>query len=102
MDLENWKTDVQTHTETVKVALSDRRILQEYMSNYLKKFFDYDDIEFSQNFQKIKLLFNVNQYSTVTPKNIGELNLYWRIALGFTEELGTTIVIEVYPFREDD
>lgn len=98
MDIDSWKSEAENLNQVVSTMMKDRKFLKNYLSEYLKNFFDYDSIEFSENFHRVVLLFNVNHVSLVTPKNIGKLDMLWKIGTGFTDEYGTTINIVVYPF----
>lgn len=98
MDIDSWRSEAENLNQVVSTMVDDRKFLKNYMSKYLKNFFDYDSIKFSENFHRIEMLFNVNNVTLVTPKNIGQLNMLWKIGTGFTDEYGTTIRVVVYPF----
>lgn len=55
MNLDDWKSEVNNHNEIVQTILNDRRILKNHMTEYLKFYFDFTDIEYSHDFREITL-----------------------------------------------
>ena len=99
MNLENWRKDAHNLNAVVETTIKDKEILQRSMGFYLKQIFDYDEIDFSENFEKIRLYFDKD-----TPVKVADtdIDLSWEITTSFTDKFGFGVAIDVYPFRAGD
>lgn len=55
MNLDDWRFEVENHNKVVDTILNDRKILKNHMTEYLKSYFDFTDIEYSHDFKVITL-----------------------------------------------
>ena len=97
-----WQDCVMEHCSERNKIVNDRMELKSILEAHLKKFFDFDEIEYCDfDFNKVLLKWKANT-SPVISKNIGELQLPWKISHDRDKDLLTIIVIEVYPFGIDE
>lgn len=97
-EIEMWKDDVMVHCQTITTVLNDRRIIKKVMENHLREFFDYDMIEFDKDFNVITLKWSYDNEPTIKPHELLGLGMDFVISSDFSEELGLTAIIKIYPF----
>ena len=93
MNLDEWKHEVDNHNKIVSTILSDRRILKEHMNEYLHRFFEFRDIEFSTDLHIITLSFDYDDDIRI-PDNIKDFAMDWSIDFSHDE-------IRIYPFGKE-
>lgn len=61
MNINEWRDEVKKHNSLVDTILNDRKILKNHIADYIKLFFDYDDIDFSSALDRITLSFDYSK-----------------------------------------
>lgn len=97
-DLESWKESVFEHSHMMETLVNDRVAIKEWISDYLKQFFDYDIISFDDLFNKIILKWYYQNDPIIKPDVIKDLNMEFIVSHEYSEELGDGVIIEIYPF----
>ena len=99
-----WQDDVMECTKVRDTLLNDRLILKQMMAKHLAEFFTWDDIEFDPNFNFVSLKYSHDNYPVLDSKKIHRLGMDIVIRTDFNDELGSMIVLDVFPFgfEEDD
>lgn len=98
MDIEMWKKTVQENTRDINSLVKDRIELKEIFETYLKEFFNFDEIDFSQNCDRISLKWRHNSTPNINKKSIDRLDMDWAITTGFSDNLGMGIIVEIFPW----
>lgn len=94
-----WQDDVMENSRMAQTIIHDKVVLKELMTSHLKEFFDFDDIEYTPDFNKIILKWNyTNDPIIYDPLKLKDLNMGFIITHGYSSELGSGIRIELYPF----
>ena len=99
-NLGKWRNAVDEHLSYVSQLSKDQEAIEDMMIEHINRFFNWDEIEFSENYRKIRLYFG-RENSPVIPEDIGSLEMDWRVTTDFTDKLGTGVVIEIYPYGLD-
>ena len=95
-ELKSWQDAVEIHSKTRRDYLEDRSMILTMITDHLKQFFDFDEIDFSENFDKITLKFRVTG-AIIRADKIKDLNMDWIIS-PFSSMGRYALVIDVYPF----
>lgn len=92
MNLDEWTNEVVNHNQIMATVFNDRKILKNSMEEFLKSYFDFQDIEFSSDLKVITLSFKYE--ATILNESIGDFPLDYKIDFYRS-------AIEVYPFGVD-
>ena len=94
-EFKTWQSAVEIHSKARKDFLEDRSMILTMITDHLKQFFDFDEIDFSENFDKITLKFRVTG-AVIRADKIKDLNMDWIISpFGMGRY---SLIIDVYPF----
>ena len=97
-EFEIWKDSVFEHFRMLNDLVDDRLEIKELMAQHLKQFFDYDEIKFTDDFNKIILKYRYENNPVIDPKKLQDLNMVMIIGHEYSETLGDGVIIELYPF----
>ena len=97
-EFEIWKDSVFEHFRMLNDLVDDRLEIKELMEQHLKQFFDYDEITFADDFNKIIVKFQYGSDPVINPKKLQDLNMEMIISHEYSEKLGDGVIIELYPF----
>lgn len=98
MNLDDWRTDVNKHNEIMRTLVDDRLKIKEWMIDYLKQFFKFDEIQFTDCFEKIILKWSYEHNPMMNPKDLEDLGMSFVINHDYSDTLGHGVIIELYPF----
>lgn len=93
-----WKECVMEHIESVSTVLNDKEIIRNMMIEHLSQFFDWDEIEFEQNFSSVTMIWKYQSDPIIRIDKIRDLGMDFIISHKFTHDLGDGVNITVYPF----
>ena len=98
MNLDQWNQAVDEHLKMVDSLIEDRITLKNMFNEHLRKFFDYDSIEYSKDFRSISMQWDYGREVSIDNDTISNLGMDWLISTEFTDKLGYGVVVTVYPF----
>lgn len=96
--MEMWKDGVFEHCQTVSTVMNDRKIIRKMMVDHLSQFFDWDDIEFDEEFNSITMLWKYGVDPVIRLDIIRDLGMDFIISHKFHKDMGDGVTITVYPF----
>lgn len=99
--LDQWNQAVDEHMSMLESLINDRIALKSMFNEHLRKFFDYDSIEYSKDFKVITLRWDYGRNVSIDNDTISNLGMGWVISTEFTDKLGYGVVVTVYPFGSD-
>lgn len=97
-DFYQWQDGVMEHSRMTQTLIKDRLALRELMTSHLKQFFDFDSIQYSQDFNRITLKWEYGNNPVINPEKLEELYMEFTISHEFSDKLGEGIRIDLYPF----
>lgn len=97
-ELYSWIDDVEKHCQAMEIMVNDRVILKQAITNHLSKYFDFDDIKFSNDFSVITLKWSYSKGLVINPQNLEGLGMEFTVSHKFDDMYGDGIVVELYPF----
>lgn len=100
-DMIHWQNAVREHRTMIDSLANDSIEIKELMKKHLKKFFDFDDIKFEDNFRKIVLKWEYSRDPVINPNDLTGLDMIFIISHRYDDNYGDGIVIELYPFGFD-
>lgn len=100
-DLRVWQDDVMEHCFALSKLVNERKSLKNRIESHLSKFFDWDSIEHTRDFNKIILRWSPDHNPTIRADKIGGLNMDWIIKADYDDGASRIVVVEVYPFGFD-
>ena len=92
MDIEEWRGEVENHNKIVSTILSDRKILKNHMEEFLKSYFNFNNLEFSNDLKEIKVSFDYGE-EVALKKSLKDFPFKIIIEFGCDN-------IRIYPFEE--
>jgi len=95
---QEWQKGVKEHISHLNNTVEERKILKEILENHLKQFFNFDEIEYDREFQKILLKWDRIANPVIRNDNIGNLGMDWIIRADYDDQAFRIVVIEIYPF----
>lgn len=96
-----WNQAVVENIGSRESVKFDRTVLEKKMEAYLKKFFDFDGIDFSENLDVVTLRWDYGHHPTFyADDKIVDLGMKWKISHRFSENHGDGVIIIVYPRGE--
>ena len=98
MNLEGWKEDVRVNCHTLETLMKDRVTIRREMTNHLKNFFGFDEIEFTDDFNKITLKWGYLHDPVIRQGSLEGLGMDFIITQTYDSKLGQSVVLELYPF----
>ena len=96
--LDTWKDSVREHSRMMATLVNDSLVIKKLMIDYLKQYFDFDEIQFSNDFTRISLKWSYEHEPFINPEELSCLGMEFIITHDYSETLGHGVVIEVYPF----
>lgn len=97
-ELEMWKDGVFEHCHYLETLVNDRKTLKGLIEEHLKQFFDWDEIEYSKDFDVITMKWAHDAQPVIYNTKIGELGMDWIIKAEYDDLAYRIVVIEIYPF----
>lgn len=95
---ETWQNCVVEHCSERDRIVNDRMVLKSILEAHLKKFFDFNEIEYCDyDFHKVLLKWEKSTTPNIS-NDIVELGMPWKITTGLDIWENPIIVIEIYPF----
>ena len=101
-EFRTWQDGVCEHIRMLDQMVDDRKILKEIIEKHLKQFFDYDDIEYDREFNKITLKWDKGTSPVIKNDMIADLHMDWIIRADYDDNAFRVVVVEVYPFGLDE
>lgn len=101
MNLDQWNQAVDEHLKMVDSLIEDRITLKNMFNEHLRKFFDYDSIEYSKDLRVISMRWDYGREVSIDNDFISELGMDWLISTEFTDKLGYGVVVTIYPFGKE-
>ena len=98
MDLELWKEGVMENSHDLNTLISHRVELKRAFEEYIRKFFDFQEIDFDNNLNKITIRWRWSRKVVFEPKVFKEFELDWCIGIGHNDVLGQCLEVDIYPF----
>lgn len=95
---DNWINAVKEHMNMLDTLISDRNTLKIMFEEHLRKFFDYDDIEYNRDFTKITLKYNPEHNVFINPKKLDGLLMDFEVSANYNDKAERIINIQLYPF----
>lgn len=86
-----WKDGVVKHNSLLKSFVSDRKELKRLIEEHLSKYFEWDEIEYDNEFKKITLTLDPD--TVLKSDKLRELDIDYSIIGGFD-----FIIVKIYPF----
>lgn len=105
MDIELWKEGVMENSHDINILIKDRYALKKAFEDYIRKFFDFEEIHFDTNLDKITIRWKWHNKVVFDPIVFKEFKLDWCITIGHSDMLGQCLEVEIYPFgfiKEDE
>ena len=96
--LELWRNAVIEHRVRVESVADDHAELKRVFELHLKRFFDYDAIDFKLDFSEITLAWKYEHDPIIDFDSISDLGMPCIISSEYNESLGQSVIIKVYPF----
>ena len=96
-ELEMWKKGVSEHLDLVDQVINERVSLKTLFKEHLKEFFDFNEIDFSRNFDVITLKWEKDA-NPIIKSNISQLGMDWEITTGRDDSAFSVVEVIVYPF----
>ena len=97
-EIGNWKNAVEIHVDQVKAIVEDRKTLKNLMEGFLKAYFNFDEIEFNNDFSKISLLWDFPNEPTFTQEQIKDFPFEWKVNSNRSDD----VQIDIYPWGLKD
>lgn len=97
-ELRIWQDSVMEHCQMMKSVMDDRRVIKNVMINHLKQFFEFDEIIFSNDFNKITLKWRYDNDPIINPVELSKLGMEFKVSNDYSESLGHGVILELYPF----
>ena len=98
MNIELWKEGVMENSYDLNTLLKDRVALKRAFEEYIRKFFDFQEIDFDSDFNKITIRWKWSNKVVFDPIVFKEFELDWCISIGYSDVLGQCLEVEIYPF----
>lgn len=96
--LAKWMDGVLEHRNSCDILANDRKILKKMMVDHLSNFFEWDVIEFSDDFNTIKLVWKYGIEPIIKVDTIQDLGIDFIMGNEFYMDLGQCNTIELCPF----
>ena len=97
-EFRSWQDGVMVYSEAKRNLDKDKSMIQSIITDHLKQFFDFDEIDFSENFNRISLKYHKGCGAVIRADNIKNLNMDWTVIPSIDNCANRIIVIEVFPF----
>lgn len=97
-DFRIWQDGVMEHIHSLDILVNDRKLLKQMFEEHLSQFFDWDDIEYDREFNKITLLYKENEGAVIKSENMKDLHMDWIVSPDIDKYANRIIRIELYPF----
>ena len=101
MDWQLWKKAVLENSNQLELGFKDRASLKSIIKEYLSQFFDYDSIEFEEDWS-ILMKWGYGNDALIDLSKISELGMDFSISTVFEDDLGQCIVIKISPFSKEE
>ena len=93
-----WQESVVEHMDFLSKLVDDKILLKKTIEEHLSEFFEWDEIEYDNDFRKIVLKWEYRNHPVIKTEKINELLMDFIIADDFTSNGSHGIVVELYPF----
>jgi len=97
-ELNEWLSKVLENCQSIRNDLEDRLALKEEITEHLRQFFEFEEIEFTHDMDCIKLKYKYGHDPVIRDKSLSKLGMDFIITTTYSDKLGQGIVIELYPF----
>ena len=97
-ELRQWEDAVLEHCKMKTTIISDRRDIEDLMKSHLSQYFDWDKIEFDENFDTIKLYWRYGSEPLIKIREIRDLGMDFFMNNEYDDVLGQCNTIIIYPF----
>lgn len=96
--LNSWREDVLHHRRILDTIARDRIVIKDVMIEFLQQFFDFDEIQFTNDFDKITMKWSYEHEPIIKPSALVDLGMDFIISHDYSETLGHGVIITIYPF----
>ena len=97
-ELRQWQDAVLEYCKMKTTLVSDRKTIEELMKKHLSQYFNWDKIEFDEDFNTIKLYWKYGIEPLIRIRNIRDLGVDFFMGNEYSKELGQCNTITLYPF----
>ena len=80
-EFRSWQDGVMVYSEAKRNLDKDKSMIQSIITDHLKQFFDFDEIDFSENFNRISLKYHKDCGAVIRADNIKNLNVLTELLL---------------------
>ena len=96
--INEWLNDCTTYYRAIQDLGILKNVLIKQMNEHLSQFFDWEKIEYADDFSKITLAWAYLHDPVIRLESIGDLGFDFIISHAYEDKLGHGIRIEIYPF----